>query len=481
MNIEGSYRCVCKVGFTLNPDRVSCTATSQCTNRNCSITNGGCSEEKCFCNSGYQLLADNTCNKTVTDWCQYHICEQDCENTADGSAFTCNCMDGFILNDDKKTCRDNNTEQCSRTDCPTVNGGCANNICFCNNGFELSASNTCEAKDTDWCAIAGCDHRCEETEDGTSYVCSCNDGYILNVDKRTCRLKDQPSLPGPCSTADCEMDCEESADKSTFKCTCNEGYQLNNDQKTCRELRKVDVELTVDVALGLQASDLTNKSSPEYIALVQEVHLELKNKILPAGPGVTSIAVNNLRTGSLIIDFLIWIDDDVHPKVMNSLAAVLAALFNSRLTVQGQTGSVLAITVDGTALSILGTACSVYSIFMTCPECVINNQLPECRELDSDSGDQKTLELGLGLGLGLAVAVVCIAALVIFLLYKHNRSKVPVNPILHDNSAAQGFKSGPMEYFIRPDSSDSTRRCLAVGQWVSDADNGIQDIKDSKP
>jgi len=36
-----------------------------------------------------------------------------------------------------------NVTGCVRTDCPLQNGGCANEECFCNGGYELSNSNIC--------------------------------------------------------------------------------------------------------------------------------------------------------------------------------------------------------------------------------------------------------------------------------------------------------------------------------------------------
>lgn len=36
------------------------------------------------------------------------------------------------------------TALCNRTDCPTENGGCSEEKCFCNNGYQLADNNTCE-------------------------------------------------------------------------------------------------------------------------------------------------------------------------------------------------------------------------------------------------------------------------------------------------------------------------------------------------
>ena len=48
-------------------------------------------------------------------------------------------------------------------------------------------TDACFFADTDWCSVAVCDQQCNETSDGSSFTCSCRDGYILNDDMRTCR------------------------------------------------------------------------------------------------------------------------------------------------------------------------------------------------------------------------------------------------------------------------------------------------------
>ena len=41
--------------------------------------------------------------------------------------------------------------------------------------------------DVDWCAVAGCGQLCAETAGGVSFVCSCDVGFLLNDDAKTCR------------------------------------------------------------------------------------------------------------------------------------------------------------------------------------------------------------------------------------------------------------------------------------------------------
>lgn len=41
--------------------------------------------------------------------------------------------------------------------------------------------------DEDLCAGSVCQQTCSESSDGRSFICSCQDGYLLNKDQRTCR------------------------------------------------------------------------------------------------------------------------------------------------------------------------------------------------------------------------------------------------------------------------------------------------------
>ncbi|XP_069771809.1 matrilin-2-like, partial [Narcine bancroftii] len=92
------------------------------------------------------LLSEFQTKICDTDLCGVtgHGCEQICINTP--GSFICKCKDGFILNNDQKTCR---------------------KIDHCNLGEH------------------GCEHDCVNT--GTSYVCRCRSGFTLNPDGKTCR------------------------------------------------------------------------------------------------------------------------------------------------------------------------------------------------------------------------------------------------------------------------------------------------------
>lgn len=45
------------------------SASQNCTRTDCPTANGGCSQEECFCNSGYNITSDNhTCNY-ISEYC----------------------------------------------------------------------------------------------------------------------------------------------------------------------------------------------------------------------------------------------------------------------------------------------------------------------------------------------------------------------------------------------------------------------------
>ncbi|XP_043926008.1 matrilin-3 [Protopterus annectens] len=93
-----------------------------------------------------------------------HGCQHICVDIR--TSYYCKCKEGYILNEDKKTC--------SRVD-P--------------------------------CALGkhGCQHICVANQ--TSYYCRCNEGFRLNPDKRTCskELKTAPVVVDPCK---CEAQLE---------------------------------------------------------------------------------------------------------------------------------------------------------------------------------------------------------------------------------------------------------------------------------
>ncbi|NXY16791.1 MATN3 protein, partial [Atrichornis clamosus] len=103
---RGSYLCDCYEGYTLNPDKRTCSAVDTCApgRHECEqicVSNNG--SYVCGCYEGYTLNPDKkTCS--AMDVCApgRHDCAQLCLSN-DGS-YSCDCYEGYTLNPDKKTC-----------------------------------------------------------------------------------------------------------------------------------------------------------------------------------------------------------------------------------------------------------------------------------------------------------------------------------------------------------------------------------------
>ncbi|KAJ7408453.1 WD repeat-containing protein 35 [Willisornis vidua] len=103
---SGSYVCDCYEGYTLNPDKKTCSAKDICApgRHDCAqvcLSNDG--SYSCDCYEGYTLNPDKkTCS--AVDMCApgRHNCEQVC--VRDDLSYSCDCYQGYTLNPDKKTC-----------------------------------------------------------------------------------------------------------------------------------------------------------------------------------------------------------------------------------------------------------------------------------------------------------------------------------------------------------------------------------------
>ncbi|XP_035990625.1 matrilin-4 isoform X12 [Fundulus heteroclitus] len=183
----------------------------------------------CDCLPGYRLNTDGkTCS--AIDLCAEgkHDCQQIC--TSSPGSFTCDCNQGYHLNNDKKTCSPVDLCAEGKHDCQQVcvYSGPGIFTCDCNDGYRLNEDEkTCSP--IDLCAEGkhDCQQVCVYSGPG-SFTCDCNEGYRLNGDKKTCSPIDL------CAEGKhgCEQVCIYSGPGS-FTCDCNEGYRLNGDKKTC--------------------------------------------------------------------------------------------------------------------------------------------------------------------------------------------------------------------------------------------------------
>ncbi|XP_070175366.1 fibrillin-3-like [Littorina saxatilis] len=231
INTPGKYRCACsRPGFTLRADSRSCRASEACRRSKCPKQNGGCSKGECFCNNGYQLSGTNTCDPVDMDWCSQDLCEQECQETSDGSTFLCSCWDGYILNDDKRTCRRRQCtpwtygSDCSLCTCVRENAEFCDQVdgtCLCKAGWE---GITC-IDDVDECTTdITCQDNAECSNTEGSYVCICNTGFFKGADG-ICTECTPGRYGRDCNlTCDCQSENTESCDNVDGTCTCKRGW-----------------------------------------------------------------------------------------------------------------------------------------------------------------------------------------------------------------------------------------------------------------
>lgn len=81
--------------------------------------------------------------------------------------------------------------------------------------------------DEDDCQVnnGGCSHGCIQGPFGA--LCTCEPGFQLLNDSKTCDDINECLIPGFCSQS-CFNE------RGSFRCYCQDGYQLESDGRTCR-------------------------------------------------------------------------------------------------------------------------------------------------------------------------------------------------------------------------------------------------------
>ncbi|XP_067024678.1 uncharacterized protein [Acropora muricata] len=151
-------------------------------------------------------------------------------NTQNFNILTCQCLNGYtgaFCEQDLDACEEN-SQPCfpgvSCIDLPPPANESGYTCAPCPNGF---SGNGAECSDIDECAASngGCNQICLNTP-GSS-VCTCNSGYSLNIDKKTCQDVDECQ-----PTNDCMQVCENTV--GSYNCKCNADFEVDpSDSKNC--------------------------------------------------------------------------------------------------------------------------------------------------------------------------------------------------------------------------------------------------------
>ncbi|XP_037308132.2 signal peptide, CUB and EGF-like domain-containing protein 2 isoform X4 [Pungitius pungitius] len=259
---QGSYKCSCKAGY--KGDGKHCEDIDECDLE----YNGGCVHEcnnipgnyRCTCYDGFNLAHDGH-NCLDVDECKFNNggCQHTCVNTM--GSYECRCKDGFFLSDNQHTCIHRSVEGlncmnkehgCTHICKETPKGGVA---CECRPGFELARNQrgcilTCNHGN------GGCQHTCEDTENGP--ICRCHVRYNLQPDKRSCVERDEATtesaehnatsftevdkrvkrrlLMETCTSNNGGCDCTCKDTSTGVRCSCPVGFTLQPDGKTCKDI-----------------------------------------------------------------------------------------------------------------------------------------------------------------------------------------------------------------------------------------------------
>ncbi|XP_064596976.1 fibrillin-1-like [Liolophura sinensis] len=222
-NKPGSFACKCNTGYSLMEDLSRCADTDEC-----EMNNGDCPQKcvnmegtySCTCGEGYQLSKAGVGCEDVDECASSNGgCTEACVNTM--GSFNCECGGERGVGPDGKSC----AAICYHYDPGTCGPGgiCINtDQCLCSEGYSMPyCTDIDECVDTD----PGCSDKCKNT-DG-SFMCTCQEGYLLTEDHKTCTDIDECSLSERLCTHIC-VNVE-----SSYICLCPKGYYLDDDGHTC--------------------------------------------------------------------------------------------------------------------------------------------------------------------------------------------------------------------------------------------------------
>ncbi|XP_048832997.1 fibrillin-2b isoform X7 [Brienomyrus brachyistius] len=228
INTDGSFRCECPFGYSLDYTGVKCVDTDECSIGN-PCGNGSCTNVvggfECACHEGFEPGSMMTCEDINECSLNPLLCAFRCVNTF--GSYECTCPVGYVLRDDHRMCRDQDECSDGLDDCASKGMTCKNLIgtfmCICPPGMQRRPDgdgcmdlNECRTK-PGICKNG----RCVNTVG--SYLCECNEGFQASVTGTECIDNRQ----GFCFTEVLQTMCQQSSTNrnsvTKSECCCNGG------------------------------------------------------------------------------------------------------------------------------------------------------------------------------------------------------------------------------------------------------------------
>ncbi|CAG2231789.1 unnamed protein product [Mytilus edulis] len=364
-NVDGS--CTCKTGWkgtTCSVDVDECTVTPYICNTTsyseCNNLNG---THECNCVTGYQKIADGSCQECGS------------ANYGDSCSQACTCIVANTM------------------DCNNVNGSC-----------------TCK---NEWKG-ANCDMDINECDDATtcdgipystcqnsvgSYDCVCNAGY----QKNSSNLCDNINECGSISLNNCTENASCFDTDGSFDCVCDSGYTGQGDVNCTVSVptttyTPVSGELKVEVILTINVTphdEINNENSAYYQELFNATFIVLTNYYSNSAAtkdNFIKIVVYRISKGSLVVNHAV-IMNSTSTTGQNQIAAATHNLVNGGATVTigfvtaGATNAVIYAPGGNATVTTSTTICGIFNSLNTCPtgqDCSIDgNGVPYCAPIES--------------------------------------------------------------------------------------------------
>nr|CAD7578464.1 unnamed protein product [Timema californicum] len=202
---DGHFVCKFNTSVCL-PDSARCNGTAECPR--------GEDEKNCDCSSEEFECKDSKC--IVQSW----VCDNavDCEDGSDEDPEMC-----------AELARSNNGDTqgpCEGFTCQ--NGECVPLDSVCNDVFDCGDKSDEGGQCDSSCHTSSCDQLCQRLPSGSR--CSCNPGYTLLDDGKTCEDVDEClASPGPCAQI-----CDNTP--GSFVCSCVRDLRLTADKRSCKAI-----------------------------------------------------------------------------------------------------------------------------------------------------------------------------------------------------------------------------------------------------